>query len=173
MNNPTRSNTPTDRVAGGIEGLFSGLGNLLKTLGELAEKGEELKRSGTLQTKDGREVAFQYGFNIRTANGGRDLKVEPFGNKVQKTPAGATTVDEIREPVVDLFEEADHLLIVAEMPGIELHHLKTELQGDILTIEASNKAKRYRKEVLLPQTFDPSRLTTTVNSGVVEIRLAR
>ncbi len=59
-------------------------------------------------------------------------------------------VQEVREPVVDIFEEEDHVLVVAEMPGVSPEDVKITVEDDLLTISAERGDKKYRKEVLLP-----------------------
>jgi len=182
--NPTPPNAddaaPADRPSGlGFEGFLGGLSNLLGTLSELAEKGQELRNTGELKTKDGRDVNFHYGVNVRTLNGGRDLRVEPFGNIHPQAKQHAAAklaegvVAEVREPLTDLFEEDDHVLVIAEMPGISVEHATFEVAGDILTIAAENGQKRYRKEVLLPQAFEHASMKTTCNNGVFELRFSK
>lgn len=157
--------------AGGVDGLFGGLSGLIRALGELAEKGEELRKSGQFTTPDGREVSFQYGLNVRTMNSGRDVRVEPFGNLHRDRDTGETTVQPVREPVADVLEEDDHVKVLLEMPGIDAANVKTTLDGDLLTVEAASGPKRFRKELMLPggKTFDPARTTVASHSGIVEI----
>lgn len=178
---PPRTNT--GRAAGGgggIEGMLSGLSDLLKTLGDLAEKGQEFKNTvgdSTSSGNPGKDVKFHYGFSIKTMNNGSELKVEPFGNQFKRDEkTGDATVDEIREPMADVLEESDHTLVVLEMPGVGPDDVKLDLQGDVLTITAERRGKRYRKEVLLPgdnAVYDRATLAVTCNNGVVEIRCPR
>jgi HSP20 family protein len=77
------------------------------------------------------------------------------------------------EPPVDVFEEADHVLVVAEMPGVGLEDVGIELADDILTISASRGPKKYRKEVLLPASFPADAMTRTCRNGILEIKLSR
>lgn len=169
-----------ERPAGlGFEGFLGGLSNLLGTLSELAEKGQELRNSGGFKTKDGRDVNFHYGVSVRTLNGGRDLRVEPFGNihphaKERAAEARSeSVVAEVREPLTDIFEEDDHVLVVAEMPGVGAAEATFEVAGDILTIAAEHGGKRYRKEVLLPRAFEAGEMSSTCNNGVFEIRFSK
>jgi HSP20 family protein len=179
-NNPDNSE-PANATGGfnlniggsGVEGILGGLSGLLRTLGELAEKGEELKRSGTLSDKQGREVNFQYGVRVRTLNEGRDVRVEPFGNLKRDERTGEATVQEVREPVCDIFEEDDHVKLVLEMPGVSESDVKLDVQGDIMTISAEHNTKRYRKEVLLPAALERSKMTVACNNGLVEVRCVR
>ncbi|MBY0263348.1 MAG: Hsp20/alpha crystallin family protein [Phycisphaerales bacterium] len=161
----------------GVEGILGGLSGLLKALSDLAEKGKDLQQSGGFTTKDGKEGSFQYGLNIRTldSQGGREVRVEPFGNIKRDEATGETVVHEWREPITDVIEEDGYVQVVLEMPGVERGDLKTELSGDILSVSAERAGKRYRKEVLLPGggAYDPAKLDVGCNSGVVQIRCAR
>ncbi len=169
--------TPSDksrRGSGGLEGILSGLSGLLATLGDLAEKGEELKGSQGLKTKSGKDVSFHYGFAVRTADGGRKLHVEPFGNMNTDVAAEESPVKEVREPLTDTFEEDDCVLVVVEMPGIDEKDATFEIAGDLLTITADRPPKRYRKELLLP--IDGLKIAPGAikcNNGVFEARLTK
>jgi HSP20 family protein len=78
-------------------------------------------------------------------------------------------VEEVREPAVDLFVEKDHVLIVAEMPGISATDVKLAVKDDVLTITAEKGDKKYRKEVLLPGVYAKSKMRWVCNNGVVKI----
>jgi HSP20 family protein len=71
---------------------------------------------------------------------------------------------------VDLFEEKDHLLVVAEMPGISAADVQLDVKDDVLTITAAKGDKKYRKEVLLPGTYPKGKMRLTCNNGVLEIK---
>ncbi len=151
-------------------GVFKGLADLIGKLGDLAEKGEQLKKSGEFQQKDLKGV---YGFSVKMGlgdKGDQEIKVEPFGNVRQDERSGETVVHEIREPVVDVFEEKDHILIVAEMPGISTKDVKLEVKDDLLTIYAEKKDKKYRKEILLPRAYPREKMQMSCNNGMLEIK---
>jgi HSP20 family protein len=71
---------------------------------------------------------------------------------------------------VDLFEEQDHLLIVAEMPGISAKDVQIEVKDDVLTLSAAKGEKKYRKEVLLPGNYAKEKMRLSCNNGVLEIK---
>ena len=79
-------------------------------------------------------------------------------------------MQEVREPVVDVFEEEDHVLVVAEMPGIGVEDVQITVEDDLLTISAERGDKKYRKEVLLPASSTREKMQVTCNNGVVEIK---
>ena len=156
----------------GLGGFLGGLGTLIEKLGELAEQGQDLRRSGEFQDSQGK-VKGVYGFSVKVGLGDEGVTVEPFGNFRTDEQTGKTVVDEVREPLVDVFEEQDHVLVVAEMPGIADNDLHLELRDDVLTIAAARGDKKYRKELLLPAVFPPDKMSHTCRNGILEVKLSR
>lgn len=156
----------------GLGGFLGGLSALIEKVGELAEKGREMQKSGEFQDAQGK-VRGVYGFNIKVGGLGQDgVQVEPFGNLRKDEHTGKATVHEVREPMVDVFEEDGYVQVVAEMPGIGEKDVQVELKDDILTITAARGDKKYRKEVLLPRAGSPKKMTHTCRNGVLEVKLA-
>jgi len=154
----------------GLGGLFKGIERLVDLAGKLEEKGE-IKKEGDINfdsLKKGMKGV--YGFTIKSAVGGSP-KVETFGN-IKKTPEGPK-VDEVREPITDIFDEKDELVIIAEMPGIEGSNIKIDIKEDIIEISAVNKTRQYLKEVLLPCKVNIKDLTSKYNNGILEIRIKK
>ncbi len=154
----------------GFGGVFKGLADLIEKLGDLADKGEALKGSGEFQQKGVKGV---YGFTVKTGlgdRGEREMKVEPFGNVHRDARTGETVVQEIREPVVDVFEEKDHTLVVAEMPGVSTKDVTLTVKDDLLTIYAEKRDKKYRKEILLPRSYPQEKMKMSCNNGILEIK---
>ncbi|MFU2207282.1 Hsp20/alpha crystallin family protein [Solidesulfovibrio sp. C21] len=160
-----------DNLGSGVRSLFTGLVELIEKVGYLAEKGEELKRSGTFSGQgQGKGLKGVYGFSVKMGLGDQDIKVEPFGNVHPAEEAEEAEVQEIREPVVDIFEEADHLLVVAEMPGISSEDVSLKVTDDLLTIEAVTDDKKYRKELLLPGSYPREKMEVSCNNGILRIK---
>jgi HSP20 family protein len=169
-----RDRHPEGGVDAGLGGILRGLGGLLEKLTELAEAGGELSRSGEIRGRGpGNEVRGMYGCTVRVGLGGEGVKVEPFGNIRRDQESGQSVVQEVREPAVDVFEEADHVLVVAEIPGVSAEDVRVEVDGDVLTITAERGDKKYRKEILLPGTFPRDKMQVSCTNGVVEIRCVR
>jgi HSP20 family protein len=72
--------------------------------------------------------------------------------------------------MVDVLEEEDHVLVLAELPGIGKNDVHLELVDDVLTIAAEQGEKKYRKEVLLPCSVSKERMQVACNNGVLEIK---
>lgn len=158
----------------GLGGFLRGLADVVEKLGELAEKGQEISKTGEIRGRGPtKELKGIYGFNVKFGLGGEGIKVEPFGNIGKDKTTGQSVVHEIREPIVDLFEEEDYVLVVAEMPGITAEDLQLDLQDDLLTIYAEREDKKYRKEVLLPGSFLKEKMVVSCNNGILEIKCLR
>ena len=167
-----REKTPASGFSLGLGGILKGLSDLVEKLDDLTESGGTLSRTGEI-LGDGQQVKGIYGFTVKVGLGDDQPRVEPFGNIRQDSKSGHTVVQEVREPVVDVFEEESHVLVVAEMPGISAADVRIEVEGDLLTVSAEHGDKKYRKEVLLPESIPREKIQITCNNGVVEIRCPR
>jgi HSP20 family protein len=128
----------------GFGGIFKGLGNLIELASKMNEEG--VNKSGEIKglPKDMKGV---YGFKISTLSSGKPI-IESFGN-VKETAKGPV-VEEVREPIVDVFDEKDHIQVIVELPGVTKEKIKVEVTGDILNLNTSDKGRQYAKEILLP-----------------------
>lgn len=153
-----------------LGGLFRSLGDAVDLLGKLVEVGtKHAEHQGEFTVKGlGEKARGVYGFSIRTGLGGEGAaRVEPFGN-VRAGDEGIV-VDEVREPVVDVFDEGGEVVVTAELPGAREEEITAELRGDVLII-GSHGERHYAKEVLLPSPVDGKSLERKYNNGVLEIR---
>jgi HSP20 family molecular chaperone IbpA len=89
-----------------------------------------------------------------------------------ETPQGSI-VEEERQPLVDVFDEQDHGLVIIELAGVEEEHIHTEVTGDILTLSAAGGNRKYSREVVLPQDVDASTIQSKYKNGVLEIRMSK
>lgn len=155
----------------GFGGLFRGLGDFIDLLGGMIEEGEEnVSRSGEFRVKGlGDKARGVYGLTIRTGIGGIP-RVERFGN-IRATKEGPV-VAEVREPIVDVFDEGQEIVIVAELPGVGEDEIHVEAQDDILTLETTGERK-YVKEILLDDAVDAATLRKTYKNGILELRLKK
>lgn len=151
-------------------GLFQGIENIIDLVSKMEEEGKDgMEREEEFTSPSGRVKAV-YGLSVKTG-AGRKPTVESFGN-IKKTARGPV-VEEQREPLVDIFDEKDHILIIIELPGIEEKHITTGVKGDILTLSAANGDRKYYKEVVLPEDADPDTLKSKYKNGVLEIRIGK
>ena len=156
----------------GLGDLFRGIGDLVELLKEMEAEGKtEVSRTGELRGKGRlKDLKGVYGFSVKVGLGGEPT-VETFGN-IKKGEDGAV-VEEMREPLVDVFDEKEAIRVIAELPGVEANDIKVELEGDILTIAAEGKDRKYNKEILLPAKGKRDSLQTSYRNGILEVTVAK
>jgi HSP20 family protein len=72
---------------------------------------------------------------------------------------------------VDVFDERDCILVIAEVPGAEEASISVELENHTLKLRAGGRYRAYRGEVGLPADVKSNSLAWTLNNGVIELRL--
>lgn len=154
-----------------IGGLFKGIESLVELAAKLKEAGGEIKKEGEIDLSHLKEgMKGVYGFSIKTAGGGKPV-VETFGN-IKKSPEGPV-VEEEREPLTDVFDEKDEVLVISEIPGVNGEGITLDLKGDILEITAVGKNRKYCKEVLLPVRAKKEDLSYAYKNGILEVRIKK
>jgi HSP20 family protein len=154
----------------GLGGLVKGISNLFDLVSRMAEEGkEEYTCTGEIKGL-GDKAKGVYGFSIKMGLGGKPI-IEQFGN-IKATERGAV-VAEVREPIVDVFDEGERLVVIAELPGVEENDIHLEVKDDILDLTAEAKDRKYSKEVLLPSPVDAKSMETSYKNGILEIRLRK
>jgi HSP20 family protein len=148
-------------------GFVKGLSDLIEKLGELAETGREMRHEGVFGPAD--KPNGVYGFRMKVGLGGDAVDIEPFGNVKLDKKSRHAVVHEVREPLFDVIEEKDRILVVAEMPGITPADISVSVDGKVMNIEASRRERKYQKEILLPKPVLRSRIKVVCNNGIVEI----
>ncbi len=161
---------PQDDIEMGLGGLFKGLGGLFDLVARMAEEGkEEYSRTGEVKALGGKAKGV-YGLNIRMGLGGKPV-LDTFGN-IKATEKGPV-VAEVREPLVDVLDEGDRVVVLAELPGVEAQGVHVQVRGDILELTAEGRDRKYRKEVLLPSPVDAATLESSYKNGILEVRLRK
>ena len=113
---------------------------------------------------------------------------------VRPLPVAGTRVQEIRTapawtPLVEVFEEADTIRIVAELPGVQLRDVSVSLEGNRLTIsgakaqaeiEPTVKVLRhertygaFRRTFRLGAIIDFTKVTAACEVGVLTVTLPK
>ena len=154
----------------GFGSLFKGIGNLFDLVSRMTEEGEEeYTRTGEIRGL-GDKAKGVYGFSVKMGLGGKPV-IEQFGN-IKATESGAV-VAEVRDPIVDVFDEGDKLVVIAELPGVEERDIHFEVKDDILNLSAEANDRKYSKEVLLPSPVDADSAEASYKNGILEIKLRK
>jgi len=92
-------------------------------------------------------------------------------------------------PAVDIFEEQNHIVIKAELPGISKEGISVDVKGRVLTLKGERSAdnevkeeKYYRREMTygrfernftLPTEVDPDAVKAEYRDGVLKITVPK
>jgi HSP20 family protein len=156
----------------GLENLFGMLGRAVEQLGEAAQKMEDgqYQKQGEFDLKGlGEKARGVYGVSVKMGLGGKPT-VQSFGN-IHPTAKGPE-VSEVREPLVDVFDEEKEVLVVAELPGAQGPEIAVMVKGRKLTIEAKG-THRYAKTVELPAKVQAEPSRKVYRNGLLEVRFAK
>jgi len=158
----------SERARKGDEPMQAGdaVGGLFEGLQKLAEGLQDAVKQAGNATGAERKLVFGYSLKV----GPMGTTAERFGDvpDTAQEPAAAAA----REPIVDVFEEADVILVVAEMPGVDAADITARVEDTALLIE-SPAPHAYRKRIPLPVAVDAAGLTCACHNGILEVRLPR
>ncbi len=91
-------------------------------------------------------------------------------------------------PAVDVFEDADGITLLADMPGVTKDSLDIRLDGDRLTVEgrvqlglpadlraiwAEVQVPRFSRAFTLSRELDASRIQANLKDGVLNLRVPK
>ena len=77
------------------------------------------------------------------------------------------------EPLIDVLEEKDGIIVVAELAGFNRENLRIHVKNQRLTLSAESPDRKYHKSLNLPKRVIPSTIHMTYKNGVLEIQLEK
>lgn len=77
------------------------------------------------------------------------------------------------EPLIDVLEEKDEIIVVAELAGFKKKNIKIDVEEGKLDLSADALDRRYRKSLHLPKRVIPNVMHTRYKNGVLEIRMKK
>ncbi|MHA1959713.1 MAG: archaeal heat shock protein Hsp20 [Candidatus Thorarchaeota archaeon] len=113
---------------------------------------------------------FLFGFRVQAGPDGKPM-IQRFGNPDPESVG--EDVPAVVEPLVDVFDEADEVVVVADLPGVDKNEIKVKIKGAKLTIHVDNPDRPYHKEIKLPTKVVKDKATSSLRNGVLEIRLKK
>ena len=120
-------------------------------------------------------------WNTRLAEVGGDSPGEPppteepratTAQRAAQRSAKRTEI-EVVEPVTDMFDEPDEIVLLFELPGVSRPQVRCLMDGDILLLEAKTDSRLFRKEVLIDAKLAGEPLKLRLRNGVLEVRLKK
>ncbi len=96
---------------------------------------------------------------------------------------------EVWSPLVDIIDKKDHILVKAELPGIDKKDIKISIGENVLTIKGEKKEEKevkkedyyccesaygaYSRTIDLPIEVDKNKSKATFKNGILEISLPK
>jgi len=163
-----------ESVAGGIlkgiGGMIPGLGGLFKGLEKSPAFKERLKKIDEEVERKLREAPLkrteERKFKVRGRFEARHLAPpdKPFMRKE------APSMPQEQPP--DIFDEEDHIKVIAEIPGVDENDIKVNLQGDNLVISVDTPSRKYHQELKLP--CEPKgKMEKFYKNGILEVKIQK
>ena len=81
--------------------------------------------------------------------------------------------EDARRPILDIFDERDHLTVVVELLGVREEDILLKIERDRFELSAAGKGIRYQEEVVLPALIDVKKVTKIYNNNILELRLEK
>jgi len=92
-------------------------------------------------------------------------------------------------PPVDIYETDEHIILKAEIPGIDARHVKIEIEGNTLTIKGERKHAmnlneenyhrmerfygQFHRVFNLPMAVEKTAITAQFNDGVLKVTVPK
>jgi len=115
-----------------------------------------------------------YGFNIGFGPDGKPI-MDSFGNLEKEPISGKRKVRETREPLVEVNEDQDQIIVIAEMPGVSKEDIELNATNRSLTISTQKIVfgRSYFKEIDLPAAINSDYAKARYTNGILEVKLKK
>lgn len=139
-----------DGFEAALEDLSKSVANFMK---KAVEKSEELLSS----------------VGLDDVFGGMDFPDEgPTGTRRKKTEKSTAR----REPVVDVFDEGDEVLIYVELPGVEEENLEIKTKDGMIHLKARAGRDTFEEDIEIPKGIN-AEPTYHFKNGILKIQLSK
>ena len=128
---------------------------------------EMMERAFTMPRAGDGPQPFVYGFSMSVGPDGKPV-IREFGN--MEPSSKGPLLKEDREPLVDVMQEGNDVVVVTELPGVEKQQINLESTDRALKITVNSPKRRYLKEMEMPHLVDPKTARATYKNGVLEVR---
>ncbi len=114
---------------------------------------------------------------------------EAFNDFVSPADDATGTVETDWMPAVDIREDTDSLLFIAEVPGMSRDQIEITLENQVLTLRGERKFERdeehgrfhrveraygsFSRSIQLPGNVDTGSAKATFEDGILQIRLSK
>jgi HSP20 family protein len=106
-----------------------------------------------------------------------------------RTAEGSSMATSDWVPAVDIKEEENDFVIVADIPGVDPKDIEVHMDNGVLTIKGEKESEKkeeregykrversygsFYRRFGLPDTADPEKISANSNNGVLEVRIGK
>lgn len=115
-----------------------------------------------------------------------ESKVVPSSGQAVTSPAEETRPVPVFAPEVDIYETAEALVVLADLPGVGSESLSIHLEKDVLTLEGEAagaeptnyliqeyRTGRYRRQFTISEAIDREKITAHLKNGELKLVLPK
>jgi HSP20 family protein len=156
----------------GLDGLFRGIASLLQTANDLAVRAGDDGTPVQVNRAAGVPGALKVSYGASLRVGPRVAPPYRRPRTVRQNARREPIIDDAREPITDVFDEGDHVVVIAELPGVDRAEVSWRvLDGRRLVIHAESADHKYVKTIDLPALVNEQAAACGCENGVMELRL--
>lgn len=97
-----------------------------------------------------------------------------FGIAKQRNDAPAKAGErEFMAPAVDVYENDDEFLVLADLPGVAQNGAQVTLEHDRMLLEAKGPSRTFRREFVVPPSIDGEKVSASMKAGVLTVHLPK
>jgi HSP20 family molecular chaperone IbpA len=118
------------------------------------------------------EAASELAGHVTAASGPAVVDVHTRVAGLGRDATPGTVARDVREPIVDVFNEDACYVVVAELRGVEQSSVQWHVEQDrLLVIRAESGRRKYYKEIQLGAPVDSRSAGASYGNGILELRL--
>lgn len=160
---------PRRRLPGDLADVFDAIEEMMRELERITSRFVEEYTPLSLVPRE-IKGPIVYGVRITIGPDGRPV-IEEFGNV--KRVGRKAVIEDTMEPLVDVIDEKDRVVVVAELPGIDKDKIDIRIKDNKLIIKARDKDRKYYKEIELPAEVKPETAKARYRNGVLEVTIEK
>ena len=109
-------------------------------------------------------------FSIKIGPNGKP-RIQEFNNRKQLQKK--IEVSEDPEPLVDLLEDVESIVVLAALPGVKRDAVNLRTTKNRLIVSVDTPNLEFHRELKLPARVDPKTARASYKSGVLEVKLKK
>jgi HSP20 family protein len=146
---------------------FNNIYDELERLGEIIDETMQKAFEGSSESSPIKRNRSK-GFSIKFGPNGRP-RIEEIGRRQRWQEEG--DIDDDQDPLVDLIEDGENLIILVALPGVEKEAIDLRVTENCLTFSVDGTDFEWYDELKLPVKVNPKSAHASFKNGVLKVKL--